>query len=197
MFIPGNPGLPGYYTSFLTRLQNDLDPKTTEVYAIGHLGHSPAHSPRAWTGRGAATLREQVEHKVDFVDGLLDQHRIGLEENETKLVLIGHSIGSWVCCEVSSDDDLLDILAVRLQQRSRRRSSKQDRDWYNQPCSYSRPSRTCAKQPTANASHRCSDRSSCHLSHSAPLLCRSCLVAFSLKSSRHYLVSRDHRLRQK
>ncbi|KAM0789049.1 hypothetical protein ACM66B_003112 [Microbotryomycetes sp. NB124-2] len=100
LFVPGNPGLVGYYTLFLSRIHQDLGPKDTSVYAVGHLGHSPAHEVRRWTSRGAATLDEQVQHKIDFVDSLTKEYDIGLEQGNTKLVLIGHSIGSWISMQV-------------------------------------------------------------------------------------------------
>ncbi|KAK4055463.1 hypothetical protein OIV83_000009 [Microbotryomycetes sp. JL201] len=100
VFIPGNPGLVHYYRSFLSKIHRDLSPQLTTVYAVGHLGHSPAHEVRRWTSRGAASLDEQVQHKIDFVDKLRENLDIGLRETDTKLVLVGHSIGSWISSQV-------------------------------------------------------------------------------------------------
>jgi len=99
LFVPGNPGLPQYYIPFLEAVQRALSPSSCAVYALGHLGHSAA-APRIWTGNAVVGLRGQVEDKVSFVDELEQQWAFG-REGGAKLVVIGHSIGSWVICEVS------------------------------------------------------------------------------------------------
>ena len=97
LFIPGNPGLAHYYTGWLSSIQSHL-PSTT-VYAVGHLGHSPSSAAFAWTPKGAASLQDQVEHKVAFIDELSQTHDFGPGKDQTKLVLLGHSIGCWIACE--------------------------------------------------------------------------------------------------
>ncbi|KAK4703826.1 hypothetical protein P7C70_g2392, partial [Phenoliferia sp. Uapishka_3] len=97
LFIPGNPGLPSYYTPFLTTLSAQIP--TAAIFALGHLGHSPAHAPIAFTSRDSASLTEQVEHKVEFVEELVRRYGCG-KPGKPKLVLIGHSIGSWICLQV-------------------------------------------------------------------------------------------------
>uniref|UniRef100_A0A0H5FUX8 AB hydrolase-1 domain-containing protein n=1 Tax=Leucosporidium scottii TaxID=5278 RepID=A0A0H5FUX8_9BASI len=101
LFIPGNPGLPHYYNSFMSSLQAALPPPVaarTAIYALGHLGHSPAYA-RWKQGETAPGLQEQVDDKVKFVDELKEKWDIGVGEGQTKVVLLGHSIGAWVCCE--------------------------------------------------------------------------------------------------
>lgn len=73
-------------------------PIDTTIYALSHLGHSTKDVKSSWTAAGAAGLREQVDHKVTFLDELKERGEIGREGQ--RLVLMGHSIGSWVCCEV-------------------------------------------------------------------------------------------------
>lgn len=97
LFIPGNPGLVSYYTGWLSSIQSHLP--STAVYAIGHLGHSPSSATFAWTPKGAASLQDQVEHKVAFIDELSKTHNFGPGKDQTKLVLLGHSIGCWIACE--------------------------------------------------------------------------------------------------
>lgn len=99
LFVPGNPGLPQYYIPFLEGVQRALPPGSCAVYALGHLGHSPS-AARIWTGRGIVGLMGQVEDKVKFVDELEEKWSVG-KEGGPKLVVVGHSIGSWVICEVS------------------------------------------------------------------------------------------------
>lgn len=102
LFVPGNPGLPHYYIPFLEAIQRALPPSTCAVYALGHLGHSPS-TPRIWTGTGAVGLRGQVEDKVRMVDRLEGEWGVG-KEGGPRLVVMGHSVGGWVICEVSGED---------------------------------------------------------------------------------------------
>lgn len=67
------------------------------MYAIGHLDHSPTTSHLALHSAPAVTLRGQVAHKVEFIDQLDEQY--DFSKGKTKLVLIAHSIGAWICCE--------------------------------------------------------------------------------------------------
>lgn len=98
LFVPGNPGLVAWYIHFLSSLRSHLPPSTT-LYALGHLGHSagtPYSAP-------VATLIEQVAHKVQFIDDLSSQQPrgFGTGPGQTRLVLLGHSIGCWINCEVT------------------------------------------------------------------------------------------------
>ncbi|GAA5904627.1 uncharacterized protein JCM6883_003846 [Sporobolomyces salmoneus] len=102
VFIPGNPGLVSYYDSFLSTLQSSLPlevKETTEIYAVGHLGHS-LNAEREGMVKGfkpsqQATLEEQVESKVEFVDELKVKYG-----DEVKIMVLGHSIGSWICLQM-------------------------------------------------------------------------------------------------
>ncbi|SCV70678.1 BQ2448_3440 [Microbotryum intermedium] len=100
LFIPGNPGLVHYYTSFLSTLHRNLDQSKSVVYALGHLDHSN-HAKARFTSRGVPGLREQIAHKVAFIDELASTYpQIGVEKGaKTKLVLVAHSIGSYISCE--------------------------------------------------------------------------------------------------
>lgn len=90
-----------YYPVFLGSIAKSL-PSTT-VYAIGHLGQSlttASEDPSA-----VATLREQVEAKIQFVDQLDEEYGFVKGKNgegKVNLVLMGHSVGAWICCEVRS-----------------------------------------------------------------------------------------------
>ncbi|GAA6007386.1 hypothetical protein JCM10207_006323 [Rhodosporidiobolus poonsookiae] len=101
LFLPGNPGLVNYYTAFLSSLRNALPSplrETTEIYAVGHLGHStaPGLEGRGFRPQEQASLDEQVEDKVRFVDELRGGAlRVG-QEGGARCVVLGHSIGAWV-----------------------------------------------------------------------------------------------------
>ncbi|BGP15399.1 hypothetical protein JCM10213v2_003367 [Rhodosporidiobolus nylandii] len=111
VFVPGNPGLVSYYPSFLSSLRAALPSplrENTEIYAIGHLGHST--SPRPGGGGFApkeqASLEEQVEDKVRFLEELK-------REGKRRVVMLGHSIGGWVGLQIINQrPDLLHSLLL-------------------------------------------------------------------------------------
>lgn len=103
LFIPGNPGLIDYYQSFLSTLQSSLPSEIrdeTELYAIGHLGHSLEAEKKGlvkgFKPSEQASLEEQVLVKCQFVDEL--RGKLG---DQVKIIIMGHSIGSWICLQVS------------------------------------------------------------------------------------------------
>ncbi|GAA5864457.1 hypothetical protein JCM1840_000506 [Sporobolomyces johnsonii] len=102
VFVPGNPGLVEYYRPFLTSLQAALpdDLKdSTELYAVGQLGHSPAAERegrmKGFRPNEQASLEEQVESKREFVEELREKYG-----EEVKIMLMGHSIGAWISLQV-------------------------------------------------------------------------------------------------
>lgn len=108
IFVPGNPGLVDYYLEFLSTIHSRLDRDApVSVYAIGHLGHSGTLVPstkdvlypisKSWGGKPCPSLDDQVRHKVAFVDWVRGQ-----VPQETKVVLISHSVGSYICSKVRS-----------------------------------------------------------------------------------------------
>ncbi|GAA5937194.1 bifunctional triacylglycerol lipase/ester hydrolase [Sporobolomyces koalae] len=102
VFVPGNPGLVEYYDPFLTALRDALPTEfkeSTEMYSIGHLGHSlDAERDGKVTGfkpHEQATLEEQVDSKIEFVDQLASKYG-----KDVKIMIMGHSIGSWICLQM-------------------------------------------------------------------------------------------------
>lgn len=93
IFICGNPGLPSYYLHFLSTLSRSLP--SAAVYGLGHLNHSPTTST---VQHKQVTLQDQVDHKVAFLDDLNRQY--SMQQNKINVLLIGHSVGSWIACEV-------------------------------------------------------------------------------------------------
>jgi alpha-beta hydrolase superfamily lysophospholipase len=59
---------------------------------VSHLGHS---SKTGNPTNRLFTLQEQIQHKIDCFDMVYKQC-----EPETKFVLVGHSVGSFICTEV-------------------------------------------------------------------------------------------------
>lgn len=88
LFIPGNPGIVTFYNDFLESLYALLG-GTASVTAIGHI----SHSSKDWKHGQLFSLQEQIDHKIDFI-----VHE--LENNNTPVILVGHSIGSHISIEI-------------------------------------------------------------------------------------------------
>ncbi|MCO5580700.1 hypothetical protein L7F22_034570 [Adiantum nelumboides] len=82
VFIPGNPGIIPFYKSYFEALAQNFGGKAS-ITGIGYLGHSCKDLQKG----KLFSLEEQVEHKVQLVQ------KIAAEDN-TPLVLVGHSIGA-------------------------------------------------------------------------------------------------------
>ncbi|ORX55105.1 alpha/beta-hydrolase [Hesseltinella vesiculosa] len=92
-FICGNPGLIEYYTHFLQAIHQTT--VTLEIVGVSHLGHSLGpHNPPEAAGR-VYGLQEQIDHKVACFDQLRQDN-----PEDTNYILMGHSMGAYVCAEV-------------------------------------------------------------------------------------------------
>lgn len=87
LFIPGNPGVISFYTDFLELLYESLG-GTASVTAIGHI----SHSEKNWESGRLFSLQEQIDHKISFIEQ-------ELQDAEVPIVLVGHSIGSYISLE--------------------------------------------------------------------------------------------------
>ncbi|XP_062112568.1 uncharacterized protein LOC133823735 isoform X2 [Humulus lupulus] len=81
LVIPGNP-------DFVESLYELLG-GSVSVTAVGHISHSEKDSEH---GR-LFSLQEQIDHKVDFI-------KQELQINEVPILLVGHSIGAYICIEI-------------------------------------------------------------------------------------------------
>ncbi|KAI4370154.1 hypothetical protein MLD38_018530 [Melastoma candidum] len=88
LFIPGNPGVVMYYKDFVESLYEHMEGRIS-ITAIGHL----SHSKEDWENRRLFSLQEQIDHKIDFI-------REEMQDIKVPLLLIGHSIGSYICVEM-------------------------------------------------------------------------------------------------
>lgn len=110
LFIPGNPGLSSYYIDFLHSIYTSLPSSSgVEILSVAHRGHAPlppvgtnavwgdnfTNQTQAARGYGVS-LGDQVRHKIAVLDAIRRQY----PEKETKVVLVGHSIGAWIVGEV-------------------------------------------------------------------------------------------------
>ncbi|KAI3822703.1 hypothetical protein L1987_10299 [Smallanthus sonchifolius] len=88
LFVPGNPGVISFYTDFLESLYEQMG-EAASITAIGHI----SHSEKDWEQGKVFTLKEQIDHKINFI------HQ-ELQALEVPLILVGHSIGSYMSLEI-------------------------------------------------------------------------------------------------
>lgn len=104
--ITGNPGLPGFYTQFLSTIYNCLN-KELPVWVIGHAGHDEALDgpykkplPPLKGNESLYCLAGQLQHKVDFIRKYVPA--------DVKIHMIGHSIGAYLALELLKIPDISD-----------------------------------------------------------------------------------------
>ncbi|XP_042515879.1 lipid droplet-associated hydrolase [Macadamia integrifolia] len=88
LFIPGNPGVVSYYKEFVEALYELLG-ETSSVTAIGHI----SHTRKNWEHGCLFSLQDQIDHKMDFI-------KQEIRHTEIPLLLVGHSIGSYISVEI-------------------------------------------------------------------------------------------------
>ncbi|XP_053565614.1 lipid droplet-associated hydrolase [Bombina bombina] len=95
LVIPGNPGIVGFYRTFMQSLYYGLHEKYP-VWAVSHAGHcAPPRGMDMTYGdqiEDIFGLNGQIEHKLSFVKRNVPA--------DMKLVLIGHSIGCYIILEM-------------------------------------------------------------------------------------------------
>ncbi|XP_072505395.1 lipid droplet-associated hydrolase isoform X2 [Notamacropus eugenii] len=112
LVIPGNPGIPAFYVEFVKALYLSLQ-KRYPVWVISHAGHVSAPSgvkvdeegpedPSTQKLDDAFGLEGQVEHKLAFL-----RTRVPAM---LKLVLITHSVGSYILLEMMKRAPQLPVL---------------------------------------------------------------------------------------
>ncbi|CAK6434892.1 unnamed protein product [Pipistrellus nathusii] len=99
--IPGNPGFSTFYVPFAKALYSSVN-RRFPVWIISHAGHvlapkdkkilAASGDPNAQEIKDIYGLRGQVEHKLAFLRTHVPK--------ETKLVVIGHSIGSYMALQI-------------------------------------------------------------------------------------------------
>ncbi|KAJ7422661.1 lipid droplet-associated hydrolase isoform X2 [Willisornis vidua] len=98
MIIPGNPGLAGYYRTFIQALYCGLN-QQYPVWVVSHAGHCKPPSGMEMIEdtdikelEDVFGLNGQVEHKLNFLKNNVSK--------DIKLVLIAHSIGCYITLEM-------------------------------------------------------------------------------------------------
>ncbi|CAD6215884.1 GSCOCG00000700001-RA-CDS [Cotesia congregata] len=100
--IPGNPGIPSFYSGFIKSLKSRL-PSETPVWTVGHAGHVQPPKNLCFmseddSDKPVYTLQDQLEHKVAFIKQYVPK--------DAKLHLVGHSIGSWCILQLLKDPEI-------------------------------------------------------------------------------------------
>ncbi|KAK7284806.1 hypothetical protein RJT34_19559 [Clitoria ternatea] len=88
LFVPGNPGVILFYKDFVEFLYELLG-GTANITAIGNV----SHSRKDWEHGRLFSLQEQIDHKIEFI-------REELQNIEIPILLVGHSIGSYISIEM-------------------------------------------------------------------------------------------------
>ncbi|XP_028653218.1 lipid droplet-associated hydrolase isoform X2 [Erpetoichthys calabaricus] len=108
LIIPGNPGIVGFYKTFMQVIYQSFD-KKYPVWAVSHAGHCvPPDFMDMKEDTNDAELEDvfglngQVEHKMAFLKQYVPR--------DVKLVLVGHSIGCYIILEIMKRDPLLQVL---------------------------------------------------------------------------------------
>lgn len=96
----GNPGLIDYYLPFLSHLHSLL-PESHGLICTSHIGHEP-HLIAPSRPAGLETLLETKFELVSALRSTLDAWATEADgrRSRPKLVLMGHSLGGWLVCEV-------------------------------------------------------------------------------------------------
>ncbi|XP_064304191.1 lipid droplet-associated hydrolase isoform X1 [Phalacrocorax carbo] len=108
MIIPGNPGLAGYYRTFIQALYCGLN-QQYPVWVVSHAGHcKPPSGMEMMEDTDIKELEDvfglngQVEHKLNFLKKNVSK--------DIKLVLIAHSIGCYITLEMMKRASELQVL---------------------------------------------------------------------------------------
>ncbi|XP_030927514.1 lipid droplet-associated hydrolase-like [Quercus lobata] len=88
LLIPGNPGVVTIYKDFVESLYELLEGDAS-ITAINHL----SHTKKDWDHGRLFSLEEQTDHKMDFI-------KQELENIEVPIILVGHSIGSYISIDM-------------------------------------------------------------------------------------------------
>ncbi|XP_018589686.2 lipid droplet-associated hydrolase isoform X1 [Scleropages formosus] len=108
LVIPGNPGMVGFYRTFMETLYQAFEGRYP-VWAVSHAGHCVPPDTMDMLEDVAPVqtgdvfgLQGQIEHKLAF----LREH----VPRDTRLVLIGHSIGCYIILDMMKREPRLQVL---------------------------------------------------------------------------------------
>ncbi|KAJ7071199.1 hypothetical protein C8F01DRAFT_1109516 [Mycena amicta] len=96
VFIPGNPGLLEFYSTFLSGLRQ-RNPRLA-IFAHAHLAHTPGYYCKDHS------LAAQVQSAIEALDAIR-------KSTQAKVILAGHSVGAWISLQVlkARPDDICQV----------------------------------------------------------------------------------------
>lgn len=93
LFVPGNPGLAGFYTEYLSELHSRSP--NIAILAHSHLAHTPkAIDQSAFTNPNSVGLPAQLKSAIEAFDAIKQTLQ------PKNIVLVGHSLGGWLSLQV-------------------------------------------------------------------------------------------------
>jgi pimeloyl-ACP methyl ester carboxylesterase len=93
LFVPGNPGLAAFYTGYLSELHSRSP--NLAILAHSHLAHTPKVLDQSvFTEPGSVGLPAQLRSAIEALDAVKQTLQ------PKNIVLIGHSLGGWLCLQV-------------------------------------------------------------------------------------------------
>lgn len=85
----------GFYPPFLTAIQDKASSTKVAILAHAHLGHTPGVDEGGDIDAGRFGLTNQIQNAIEALDAV--KTTFG---SNTKVVILGHSIGSWFALQV-------------------------------------------------------------------------------------------------
>jgi len=93
LFVPGNPGLAGFYTEYLSELHSRSP--NIAILAHSHLAHTPkAIDQSVFIDPSSVGLPAQLKSVIEALDAVKQTLQ------PKNIVLVGHSLGGWLCLQV-------------------------------------------------------------------------------------------------
>lgn len=98
--IPGNPGIAEYYIEFAKCMADEIN-IDSDIYIISYAGFSLKKNRHY-------ALLEELQHKKDVILYLTG------DEQNTEIIIIGHSIGGWITKEIQRSELNLKIKSIYI-----------------------------------------------------------------------------------
>jgi len=143
LYIPGNPGMIGYYRTFLSRLsvllREGKRTKAVSILGISHAGfyaqggREAGNMVKGEPGKGVGedrqklwgytdwtshpqpwTLQQQLKMKAELLNWIGEWYRRRSGGRKLKVLLAAHSLGAWVVMEMLKSLKSVDRLVDRL-----------------------------------------------------------------------------------
>jgi len=106
IFVPGNPGLAAFYTEYLSELHSRSP--NLAILAHSHLAHtSKVIDQSVFTNPSSVGLPAQLKSAIEALDAVKQTLQ------PKNIVLVGHSMGGWLCLQVRPSGIFLHRKAFR------------------------------------------------------------------------------------